>query len=331
MKANGVFQVEKENILLLAPRDGYVLSVNLKNNRKVYKGSTLLTLDTGLVNFQEKQLARKEKNLNLQLADLQVLLKNIDSQNIKSSLSKANYQKFQVDFLSQQDALNQATKNYKRYAGLLQKKAISIAEFEAYEIHLLQMQNNLNSTIANYKLQLQMDVKSIWNELNELKLSRKLVESDRKNHSLLAPADGHIQDVIGLSVGTLIHINQRIGELAPDGDLIAKCYFNTKDIALITKGQLVNFQVDALAHGQWGTILGKVIEIDAEATVIHGTSFFKVSCKLSNQCVKLKNGSKRYIKKGMAFKATLKVGNRTLWRLLSDKSHDWLNDIKGQD
>jgi HlyD family secretion protein len=52
---------------------------------------------------------------------------------------------------------------------------------------------------------------------------------------------------------------------------------------------------------------------------------FKVKCSLDVDHLKLKNGYKGYLKKGMNFTARFSVAERSLYQLLFDKVDDWIN------
>ncbi|WP_234461911.1 hypothetical protein [Pedobacter segetis] len=52
---------------------------------------------------------------------------------------------------------------------------------------------------------------------------------------------------------------------------------------------------------------------------------FKVKCSLDQGFLKLKNGYKGKLKKGMTFNARFMVTERSLYQLLYDKVDDWVN------
>lgn len=98
-----------------------------------------------------------------------------------------------------------------------------------------------------------------------------------------------------------------------------------KDIGLIKKGQLVRVQVDAFNYNQWGTLTGKVLDIDNNVTQHNSDIFFKVRCLLEDNSLSLKNGYKAAVSKGMTLTARFIIARRSLYQLLFDKVDNWLN------
>ena len=72
---------------------------------------------------------------------------------------------------------------------------------------------------------------------------------------------------------------------------------------------------------------GKVQEIDQNIKVNEqtGEAYFRVLCGMDRNYLKLKNGYKGQIGKGMTLTARYHLLDRTLWQLLFDKADDWFN------
>jgi len=94
---------------------------------------------------------------------------------------------------------------------------------------------------------------------------------------------------------------------------------------LLKKENKVNFQVSAFNYNQWGLANGKIEEIGNDVQIINNTPTFKVLCSLDQNFLKLKNGFKGKLKKGMVVNAQFELTERSLFDLLYDKIDDWLN------
>jgi membrane fusion protein, peptide pheromone/bacteriocin exporter len=102
----------------------------------------------------------------------------------------------------------------------------------------------------------------------------------------------------------------------------------SKDIGFLKIGQPVQFQMEAFDYNYFGGLVGKILAIDNDYTLINNTAMFKVKCGIDKKLLSLKNGYTGQLKKGLNFQARFKVTNRSLWQLLFDKLDDWLNPIK---
>ena len=120
-----------------------------------------------------------------------------------------------------------------------------------------------------------------------------------------------------------------MGEITPDTELIAECYISPKDIGLIDKSKVVSFQIDAFNYNQWGLATGNIIRIADDVEFMDNQPFYKIQCKINQKHLKLKNGYKREIGKGMTLNARFEITERTLYELLYDKMDDWLNPGNG--
>lgn len=331
VKGNGVLQSSLEKTELNIPINGRLIKYHLSDNKKVMQGDVLLVIDAGLPSQQSALVQTREGQLRQLLTDISRLLafnnlERANSPNLQTGQYHASWQQFLQELENVSIAKRQAANTFARYHKLYQNKAITDAEYEKYKYELEQTESAYLMVRTKYKTQWQTEANEFRNELRQLSGQQAELSEQKKQYLLKAPVSGSVQNLLGLQNGAYVFANQKIAEISPDASLMAFCYIKPADIGLIKKGQEVRFQVDAYNYNQWGLALGKVLDISDDIIILNGNQpVFKVKCSLSQDHLKLKNGYKGYLKKGMNFTARFTVTSRTLYQLLYDKMDDWLN------
>ena len=128
-----------------------------------------------------------------------------------------------------------------------------------------------------------------------------------------------------MDAGSFINAGEGFAEISPNTKLLVECYVNTMDIGLLRLNDTANFQIDAFNYNQWGLANGTIIDIGKDVEYMDNTMVFKVRCSLNKKELKLKNGYRGRLKKGMTLNAQFKLTERSLFDLLYDKVDDWVN------
>lgn len=323
-QARGMLRSQKENVIISSLVQGKVSHVNLKNNLIVQKGELLLKIDSTIESIEAQTKEKTLINLIEQHNDLSLLCEE------KYELLKTDlYIKEKIHFLEKIQELetqrNQLEYNYKRFEKGYKEDVISKSDYEKarYELEVS------NKTIATYK---NKTVSSWHSKKEEIEEQIKNQEGEiaqlmekKKNYTITAPISGTIINYSGVKQGAYLKINETIGEISPDDEIIVECYIQPKDIGFIKIGQQVKLQLDAFNYNQWGFGNAIVHEIDRNITISESQNYFKVRCKLKTHELLLKKGFKAQLKKGMTCTARFSLTERSLWNLLFDKVDDWLN------
>ena len=331
IKSFGMIKINQEKIEVVAPVSGHLLRLNLRDNQRVIKGTTLLIIDNRTGKQQRNVLNNSEKNLNRLLKDTEKLIEGVNTKfqsnfsDLETGLYTTSWQEYRQQFQNAANASRQAERIYERYNTLYQKNAITKAEFEQYKFNYEQAISNQEMTNIMFKNQWQKEANQYRKELDGLLHQKVGLIEQQKQCSVKATINGSVQNLIGLQEGTFIPANQKIAEISPEGLLFAYCYLKSSDIGLVKKGQIVRFQIDAFNYNQWGMLIGKVIEISDDITIQNEQAYFKVKCQLDKNYLQLKSGYRGFIKKGMAFTANFTLAKRSLYQLLFDKIDDWVN------
>lgn len=329
VKSSGSLQSSIEKMELLAPATGRIIHLNLKDNQKVEMGKILMNIDATSPVQQTFLLKNRIVQLEQLLQDASVLFKLPEYSSIQpvlqTGLYLASWQQYSEQIHHELNARDQALQIYKRYETLYNKKVVTQSEYEQYKFNYEQACSSLSIVSRKYGTQWQTEANQYRNELRDLQNQDIQLTEQKKSYTLKAPISGSLQNLTGLQVGSFVSMSQKLGEISPDTSLLAFCYIKPADIGLIKKGQKVTFQIDAFNYNQWGLLTGSVKDISDDIVIINQAPYFKVKCQLDRDYLKLKNGYKGQVKKGMTFSARFIVTSRSLYHLLYDKMDDWLN------
>lgn len=330
VKGSGSLQSNIERTELLAPVAGKITLINLTDNKKIKKGDLLLNIDPTIPETQNVILNNRINELRDLLSDALLVLKLVELSNVgqpalQTGLYAASWQQYAEQIQNALNAREQAHKIYKRYEILFSKKVVTEAEYEQFKFNYEQALSDFNLVAKKYKTQWQTESNQYRKELKDLDGQKIQLTEQEKLYHLTARISGTVQNLSGLQMGSFISANQKIGEISPDSALLAICYVKPSDIGLIKAGQSVRFQIDAFNYNQWGLLVGRVTDISDDILLINQSPYFKVKCKLEKNYLKLKNGYKGQVKKGMTFSANFTIAKRSLYQLLYDKVDDWLN------
>ena len=324
VRSVGLFKSARERAEIRSLVAATVDKVLVKENEHVTAGSPLILLLANTVNDKNVAIVSQKNELVKQQHDLQQLLEGRSLH-----LSTKLYLQEQMLYRSKTNEiatrLNTALKNYNRYKELYKEKIISTVEFEKYETDYRNVQNEMSLLREQQRDKWQAALNTLKVKLQELQAQNTAYSEEQKLYTISSPTTGFIQQLKGIAPGSLLTAGELIGEVSPDSGLLAEIYVSPKDIGYIHEGMKVRMQIDAFDYNVWGMVTGKVRAVSRDIFIQDGQPLFKVWCEANNPELKLNNGYKGTIKKGMTVQARFLVTKRTLFQLLFDKADDWLN------
>ncbi|SFH09575.1 HlyD family secretion protein [Pedobacter insulae] len=330
VRSQGIIQSACAKAELIAPINGRLVEVNLSDNQKVKKGETLLMIDNTLGKQQSELLAEHELQLRDQLLDVEQLTAAIDARSkiqlnrLKTAVYSASWHLFAEERAYAVNIRQHADLSFQRHQKLFLKNVISLAELEKYKFNYEQALVEQQRVDRKYKSQWLLEGIRYRDELRIIDAQKDQLNEQGKKYIVKANITGSVQNLIGLQIGAHVYANQKIGEISPDGSLLAICYVSPSYIGFIKKGQSVRFQIDAFNYTQWGMLTGKVVDISDDVIVLNNNAYFKVKCQLNSEYLALKSRYKGKIRKGMTLKANFIITERSFYQLLFDHVSDWL-------
>ena len=325
--SRGVIRSITENTQLSSVVSGKVIVNKLqKNNQVIRQGDTLLVVATEQLDTQKQLQSNQTNDYAVQLHDLGKLTKG-EYSNLQTGQYQKELSAMREKIAQVQTQLSLAQKDLDRATLLYKQGVIPKAEYDKYYYSHQGLINQIagirEQQIAQWQAQKRETERLLRTSGSEI----QRINQEQKNYIITAPASGRLVNFSGIQKNNFVTQGQSIGEISPEDYLIAECLVSPKDIGFISMGQTVKFQIDTYNYNQWGLLEGRVHEIDNNIKVNQqtGEAYFRVLCKMNNNYLKLKNGYKGQVGKGMTFTARFHLIDRTLWQLLFDRADDWFN------
>lgn len=321
--ARGVLRSPLENNKIQAVVYGEILQIKMDENKRITKGDTLLTLRTDKIDEQLRAAHLRKNEAEQNIEDLNQLLADRTPRGYKYL---GEYFEVKSKIKEQSTQLAYLEKEFKRSEVLYRSKvAPEYDYFQAknrYDMALKQREISMSQYQNRWRIdknRLSLEALSITSEIAQL-------EKEKRNYVLLAPSSGHILKSEGIQSGSFITPGQVLGFISQDQLLVAECYLSPSDIGFIYPNQKVAFQFDAFNYREWGTVEGVVKQISNDLVMVDDKqSAFKVRCQLKTTHLKLKNGFRGNVRKGMTITGQFYLTKRTLAQLLFDKMDNWMN------
>lgn len=330
--ARGIIKPNKERVDLNVINSGRIVYSDIKNNRKVQKGDTLLIIDNNGIDDRIDLSNYQQEEAKLFLDDLSLLLerKSLRINELRSSKYQRAYLQYSQKLRELSVRFVKVKSDYNRHKILHEKGVISMSEFEnkKFEYDIAQ------SDIIQYKKQQlntwQVGFTQYQNRLKEVKSHQNQLLKSMTQFLVIAPINGTLLNIKPQEIGSFITIGTQLGEISPDTNLLVECYVNPSDIGLLRRDTKINFQIDAYNYNQWGMATGKIIEIGKDIELLDNQLVFKIRCKMDQKYLELKNGFQGNLRKGMTLNANFELTERSLFDLLYDQMDDWLNPRRNE-
>ncbi len=323
-QSRGIIRSADENVPIISLVNGKITYLNIHNNLTVKKGDTLLKINPEVLQSQVglNQDFREQTLQSIQDLDQINVSPNpvIVQQNMKE-----DYQKFLKQKTELESKLSLAEINFQRNKKLYDDRVISTSDYERFVYDLTFAKDALNSFVQQQKFAWEKQKKELKDALKNYQNTLEKLRLEKKNYVLTAPISGTIVNFKGFQANSFIGGASNIAEISPNHGLLVECQVQPKDIGLIRHGQRVRFEMDAFNYHQWGFIDGEVMEMDQNVSIQEKEVFFKVRCLLNETHLKLKNGYKAKVGKGMTLTGRFILNRRNLYQLLFDKIDNWLN------
>lgn len=189
-----------------------------------------------------------------------------------------------------------------------------------------------DSNINNKNIAILTEMGNIASERISLKEKKEECESylnkyniQNENCTITATSSGYYYDSRSLKQGSYIQEGSTIGKIYPENesDFYAEVYVENSDIGRIKEGQKVNLEIAAYPSMEYGYFYGDVVSISKDITVDESTgyAYYIVKVKCDNMTVKSKNGDVGHLKNGMACKAKIIIGEKSVMTYVLERIH----------
>ncbi|MBO9658763.1 MAG: HlyD family efflux transporter periplasmic adaptor subunit [Chitinophagaceae bacterium] len=324
VRTAGIIRSLSEKNEIRVASEGVIDSLFVKENSIVQIGQPLMKIRSTTLDEKNQALSDQYTDLENKVHDLQ-LLTNGKHAGLTSPVYQQQYNFYQQKQADAANRYNLALKNFKRFEYLYAEHAASALDYDKANFEKNAAASESGLVRQQQQTQWQAELNQLSTQLQQLKAQLGINEEYKSQYIIKAQVSGTVQGMKGVQPGSFVNPAEIIGEISPEDGLIAETYVLPKDIALIRAGNPVRFYIDAFDYTAWGDVAGIVQEVSPDVFTKDGQPFFKVRCKLDKRQLQLKNGYTGELKKGMTVQARFKIARRSLFELLYQETHDWLN------
>lgn len=307
---------------------------SISNASSTYNASSakiqMESAEAALSAYRNQKLAEYEqvlteyitKQQELQLAitasqDKETLLANLEN-SYKNSVEQKYHQTItQIDssIQSLQSELISAQANLRMYqiaSNMYQSNvdengipvSISLATIEQISSLLTQLEN-------------------LTSQLNELNTQIQQTEEKISQGTIIAEQSGVVSVISTLVKGDSITAGAQVATIIPpsESEFKVQLYVSNSDIANISVGDSVKYNLSALPSNQYGMVDGTVTSISADTLVQDGqySGFYLVECSIANTTLSDNDGNSGSLVIGMQVEAKIVTQTRTIIRYLLEK------------
>ncbi len=256
VSTNGIIEpVDRTDVV--APIDGFVTSVPLKEGSAVRKGQRILNLEskqdlTALVEARAALLRAKAEALPVLSGPRKEELAAVDSSMAENDLQLAQVRadlRTEEALLARQATTRAAVESLQKHLQLLSARAAALKQ---------QKEGLLNRHSPEEK-QWEQD------RIAELTKQVDLLEGQIRNGTVTAPRNGLLYS-LSVRSGSYVGRGQVLGQLYEPGKIRLRAYVDEPDLGRIQKGQQVLIDWDGLPDQHWTA----TVEVPAEQVVALG-------------------------------------------------------------
>nr|WP_241430288.1 HlyD family type I secretion periplasmic adaptor subunit [Vibrio sp. 624788] len=164
-------------------------------------------------------------------------------------------------------------------------------------------------------------------------LTQQLVQikEKRRQHNLVAPVDGVVQQLAVHTLGGVVQPAQQLMVIVPDGmALEAEVMVLNKDVGFVYRGQEVEIKIDAFPYTRYGTISGKLAYVSRDS--VENEQFglvFPAKILISDSDI-LVEDKRVPLQAGMSISAEIRTGDRRVIDYLLSPIQQYQSEALGE-
>ncbi|HZO19231.1 MAG TPA: HlyD family efflux transporter periplasmic adaptor subunit [Gemmatimonadaceae bacterium] len=330
--ANGILRPTVERQEARAAESGIVHSVRTRDGQRVRAGDTLMILDVRSIAARLATVDSIAHSRELELSDLARLLDAGDSLVTVVGLHTAHrrqqlreYAEVLSELVAREATERRATD---RLRMLLARGFVASEQLDRQEA----AHQTASAEIRQHRARSRSDWSGaharLADEHRRLLAERAELTDALARLVVVSPVSGTVEMAASFSAGSVLQRGERVATISPNTPLIGEVLLTARDVALIGPGTPARLMIDALNYREWGTMDATVIEVADDATLRDAGPVFRARCRLSGSELRLRSGQRAALGKGMTFRASFVVAERSLLQRLFDRVDGWINPAR---
>lgn len=314
VKGQGIVTTENKSQIMAAV-SGEVVDANALEGKEVKTGDVLLTLNPVEPNLQSGQADAQIEMFNKRITLL--LRAEKDATELTNTFEKDNVE--EVEFYNKLKSSYSKRKEFIVDEAELKAQKATEDQIKQYKAtQKIKLDGNYYDTILQFtteKTQLEL-------EKDKLETQKTALGKSAKEYKVVAPKDGKLHLSTTITKGMVLQAGNVLGSITnKEEKLIVETLLSSSDRPRIHLGDEVAVAVAGLNQAEYGTIKGKVLSIDQDATIDSekGNVYFKVKVKLDKTNLADKKGEKVNLALGMVTETRVKYEKITYMKYFMEQ------------
>lgn len=315
--ASGTVTSENANYVMTAVT-GTLAESNVTEGLLVEQGDVLFAVESTDYNLQIQQLEENRAYYTQQMEQYKKLVRSIkdDTNYFSATASGDSFYYSSFEAYKSQVAQNKFdASTYKAYGYTDEQIEI---EIEKNQAKIVELYHSAIQSAENSANECQGQVASIDAQLAAL-------QTGKGTYEITATTSGVVHLLADYKTGMVVQAGSAVAIITPvNEEMIIEAYISPADRVKINNGNEVKISVSGLTQSVYGTISGKVIQIDSNATTQEGNegenaTFFKIKVKPDYCYLTSKAGEKIDLTNGMSVEARIQYDKVTYFHYVIEK------------
>ncbi|MFA9377910.1 MAG: HlyD family secretion protein [Lachnotalea sp.] len=310
IKSSGVVQSSNKNYAM-SPYTGEIVAINISEGMNVEEGDILFGIKSGDLDVQGEQLEGQKEIYETQIAQYQKLVKSIKDD--------SNY----FDQTNSDDSLYYS--QYEAYKSQVKQNDIDTTVYknsgytdEQIEAQLITNQNKITEIYYEAIKSAEDSILQDKTQLESIVAQLDAIGTGQEQYSVKANTTGTIHMLSDYKVGMVIQATQALASISSENDkYIIQANVSTDDAARMKVGDKTDIAVSGLTQSVYGTISGKVTQMDSDVSTSESSdsgstsTYFKVMIEPDYTYLVSKNGDKVNLTNGMTVESRIQYDKVT--------------------
>ncbi|MBA4688315.1 MAG: HlyD family efflux transporter periplasmic adaptor subunit [Candidatus Galacturonibacter soehngenii] len=310
IKSSGIIQSTNKNYAM-SPYTGEITAIHISEGTKVEEGDILFEIKSGDLDLQGEQLEGQRNIYETQIAQYQKLVNSIKDD--------TNY----FDQSNKDDSLYYS--QYEAYKSQVKQNEIDTTTYQNYgytdeqiEAELIKNQNKITEVYYTAIKSAEDAILQSQAQLDSIQAQLDAIGTGQEQYSIKASTTGTIHMLSEYKAGMVVQATQALASISSENDkYIIQANVSAEDAARIRVGDKADIAVSGLTQSVYGTISGRVTQIDsdlstAESSSSEGTTtYFKIQIEPDYTYLVSKSGDKVNLSNGLITEARIQYDKVT--------------------
>ncbi|PXV91054.1 multidrug resistance efflux pump [Lachnotalea glycerini] len=310
IKSSGVVQSMNKNYAM-SPYTGEIVTINIKEGMNVEEGDVLFEIKSGDLDLQGEQLEGQKQIYETQIAQYQKLVKSIKDDTNYFNQSNTEDSLYYSQYEAYKSQVDQNTMDASVY------KASGYSD-EQIENELIKNQNKITEVYYSAIKSAEDSILQSQTQLDSIRAQLDAIGTGQEQYSVKANTSGKVHMMAEYKTGMVVQATQALASISSENDkYVIQANVSADDAARIKVGDMTDVAVLGLTQSVYGTISGKVTEIDSDVSTSESSdssspsAYFKIMIEPDYTYLVSKAGDKINLSNGLMVEARIQYDKVT--------------------